>query len=60
MAMDWIWRLCSIAFESGVALEDCRSAGIVPMYKGKGEMTECKTYRGISLLSVAEKNVCEY
>ena len=25
---------------------------IVPLYKGKGEGTECKNYRGISLLSV--------
>ena len=24
---------------------------IVQLYKGKGEMTECKNYRGISLLS---------
>ena len=26
---------------------------IVLLYKGKGERTECKNYRGISLLSVA-------
>ena len=28
---------------------------IVPFYKGKGERTECKSYRGISFLSVGEK-----
>ena len=28
---------------------------IVSLYKGKGERTECKKYRGTSLLSVAGK-----
>ena len=28
---------------------------IVPMYKGKGERTECKNYRCINLLSVVGK-----
>ena len=50
--VDWIWKLCNMAFESGVAPGDWRSAVIVPLYKGKGERTECKNYRGISLLSV--------
>ena len=28
---------------------------IIPLYKGKGERTECNNYKGISLLSVAGK-----
>ena len=28
---------------------------VVPLYNGKGERTECKSYRGISLLSVVGK-----
>ena len=28
---------------------------IVPLYKGKGERTECKNYRGVSLLSEVGK-----
>ena len=44
-----------MAFESDVVLEDWRSAVIVPLYKGKGERTECKNYRGISLLSMVGK-----
>ena len=51
-AVDWFWRLCYIAFESGSVPEDLRSAVIVPLYKGKGERTVCKNYRGISLVSV--------
>ena len=42
-----------MTFDSGVVPEDWRSAVIVPLNKGKGEMTECKNYRG-SLLSVVE------
>ena len=43
-----------MAFESGVVLEDWRSAVIVLMYKGKGARTECKSYRGISLSVVGK------
>ena len=47
--VDWIWRLCNMAFESDVLLEDWRSAVVIPLCIGKGEMTECQNYRGISL-----------
>ena len=29
--MDWIWRLCNVAFKSGVVPEDWRSTVIVPL-----------------------------
>ena len=41
-----------MAFESDAVPEDLRSAVIVPLYNGKGEMIKCKKYRGMSLLSV--------
>ena len=44
-----------MVFESGVAYEDWMSAVIVPLYRAKGERTECNNYRGISLLSVVGK-----
>ena len=53
--VDLIWSLCNMAFDGGVVPEDWRSAVIVLLYKGKGERTECKNYRGISLLSMVEK-----
>ena len=40
-----------MAFESGVAPEDWKSAVIVPLYNSKGELTKCRNYRGIILLS---------
>ena len=54
-AVDWIWRLYNMAFESGVVPGDWRSALIVPLYNDKGERTECKKYRRISLLVWLEK-----
>ena len=53
--VDWICMLCNMAFESGVVPEDWKSAVIFLLYKGKGKRTECKNYRGTSLLSVVGK-----
>ena len=33
-----------MAFESGVVPKDWRSTVIAPLYKGKGNRTECKNY----------------
>ena len=52
--VDWIWKLCNMGFEN-VVPEGLRSAVIVPLHNGKGEMIKCENYRGISLLSVADK-----
>ena len=43
-----------MAFES-VVPEDWRSAVNIPLYKSKGERTECKNYRGVSLMSIVGK-----
>ena len=43
-----------MAFENGVVAVYWRSV-IVPLYKDKGERTECSNYRDISLLSVVRK-----
>ena len=53
--VDWIWRLCNMAFENDDVPKDWRSAVIIPLYKAKGERTECKNYKGIRLLSVVGK-----
>ena len=41
-----------MAFENDVVPEDLRSAMIVPLQKGRGEMTEYSNYGGIIFLSV--------
>ena len=33
-AVDWIWRLCNMVFESGVVPEDWRYAVVVPTAQG--------------------------
>ena len=53
--VDWILRLCNRAFKSSVVPEDWRSAVIFPLYKDKGERTECSNYRVIGLLIVVGK-----
>ena len=37
--VDRIWKLCSMAFESGGVPENWRYAVIVPLYEDKGEKT---------------------
>ena len=44
-----------MAFGSDVMSDNWRYAVIVPPYKGKGERTECKNYRGFNLLSKVGK-----
>ena len=44
MTVDWIWRLCSMAFERSAVPEDWRSAVNIPLYKGKKERTTCRNY----------------
>ena len=53
--VDLIWNPCNMAFESGVVAEDWRSAVIVPLYKGNGEVTECSNYKSITVISVVGK-----
>ena len=43
--VDWIWRLCKMAFESCEVSEDWRYAVIVSLCKGKGERTEYSNLR---------------
>ena len=57
--VDWIWRLCNMAFESGVVAQDWKSAVIVQLYKGKREMTKCSNYALYNYFDTCGwKNVC--
>ena len=53
--VEWLWRLCNMAFENGAPPKDWRATVIVTLYESKGERTECSNYGGISLLSVVRK-----
>jgi len=43
------------AWETGCAPDDWKRHIILPFYKGKGPRTDCRNYRGITLLSVPVK-----
>ena len=47
--------MCNTAFQSGVVPDDWRSTVIIPLYKGKGEWTECSNYIVINLLNMVVK-----
>ena len=49
--VDWIWMLNIMSLKSSIVPGDWISDVIAPLYKGKGEKTECKNYRSINLLS---------
>ena len=55
LVVDWIWKMCRLAWEEGKVPEDWKSGIIVPLYKGKGEREVCGNHRGICLLSVIGK-----
>ena len=45
--VDWIWKLCNMAFESDVVPEDLRPPVIVPLHKSKGKMIKCSVTGGL-------------
>ena len=42
-------------WEQGILPQDLKHAVIIPLYKNKGEKSDCSNYRGITLLSIAGK-----
>ena len=52
---DWMHAMCILAWKEGRVPQDWTKATIVPVYKGKGDKSECGSYRGISLLSIPGK-----
>ncbi len=41
--------------EKGEVPDDWKKAIILPLYKGKGRRSKCRSYKGISLLNVPGK-----
>ena len=53
--IEWMHKVCSLAWQEGRVPDDWVRAILVPVYKGKGAKDECGNYRGISLLSIPGK-----
>jgi len=53
----WILDLCSVIVKEGCIPEYWKSSVVLPIYKGKGDLMECWSYRGIKLLEHTMKVV---
>jgi len=51
----WMMRIFQVCMRYEAVPMDWKVACVVPIYKGKGDKSECGNYRGISLLSVVGK-----
>ena len=55
VVVEWLVRLFNVCYVQGVAPLDWKKACVVPLYKGKGDIQDCGSHRGISLLSTVGK-----
>jgi len=53
----WILDLCNGIVKEGSILDDWKSSVVLAIYRGKGDPTECGSYRGIKLLEHAMKGI---
>ena len=53
--VELLWRVCRAVWKDGIAPMEWRQSIIIPIWKRKGDRTECSQYRGIRLLSQSSK-----
>ena len=53
--LEWLKRVCNACVLEKKIPNDWMQAIIVPIYKGKDDRSKCKSYRGITLLSITGK-----
>ena len=54
----WMYQLCNQVWNSGEVPEDWRNGAVVCIPK-KGNLTECDSWRGVTLLSIPGKVYCQ-
>ena len=55
VVVDWIWKMCKLAWQKGRVPEDFQSGIIVPLYKGTGEREIWGNHRCVCVLHVTGK-----
>ena len=50
-SLDWLIDLFNVILETTTMTHDWRQSTIIPLYKNKGSVQDCNSYRGIKLLS---------
>ena len=58
LSVEWLTELCNCIIDEGHMPQDWKDSILVPLYKGKGDLLECGSCRGIKLLEQA-MNVME-
>jgi len=54
-SVKWLTSQCNLIVAQGRIPDDWRSSIVLPVFKGKGDLMECASYRAIKLLEHAMK-----
>ena len=57
VGIDVMMKLCQRALDRKGMLKDWKTSVMVPIYMGKGDVTNCSAYRKVKLLEHGMKNV---
>jgi len=49
--LGWLTELFNVIFRTAKMPEEWRSSTVIPLYKNKGDIQDCNSFRGINLLS---------
>ena len=53
--VEWLTKIMNLVWFRGLIPDDWFKELIIPVWKGKGNKSDCKNFRGITLLSVTGK-----
>ena len=54
-SVEWLTCSCNLIVAQGRISDDWKSSILLPVFKGKGDLMECASYRAIKLLEHAMK-----
>ena len=57
--LEWLHEFLTLCWEEGKIPQDFKDATIIPIYKNKGNKTDCNNNSGITLLSITAKTLAK-